>query len=203
MVETPTTDCTIHKCQIYQSWERRLVSKVSLTSEFSVIDNICESSFVWPSVQALCVPVIFRPLCARTHAGVPTIIRMWVTWGTKNWESVVIFYAHFSFLNSKNWAQQNSDVLKACCLAHEGKRFYARWHSVFILALISCSAKVKERVELYVYSSSRSPWPVLGWTLPLLSHRFLCAVLHSANGTNWALYIWLSCVRSSVRHSKQ
>jgi len=32
----------------------------------------------------------------------------------------------------------------------------------------SSSAKVKERVELYVYSSSGSSWPVLGWNLPYL-----------------------------------
>jgi hypothetical protein len=30
------------------------------------------------------------------------------------------------------------------------------------------SAKVKERVELYLYSPSGPSWPVLGWTLPLL-----------------------------------
>ena len=30
------------------------------------------------------------------------------------------------------------------------------------------SANVKERVELYLYSSSGPLWPVLGWTLPLL-----------------------------------
>ena len=29
------------------------------------------------------------------------------------------------------------------------------------------SAKVKERVELYLYSPSGPLWPVLGWTLPL------------------------------------
>jgi len=29
------------------------------------------------------------------------------------------------------------------------------------------SAKVKERVELYLNSPSGSLWPVLGWTLPL------------------------------------
>jgi hypothetical protein len=29
------------------------------------------------------------------------------------------------------------------------------------------SAEVKERVELYLYSTSGSSWPVLGWTLPL------------------------------------
>jgi len=28
------------------------------------------------------------------------------------------------------------------------------------------SAKVKERVELYIYSLSGPSWPVLGWTLP-------------------------------------
>jgi len=30
------------------------------------------------------------------------------------------------------------------------------------------SAKVKERVELYLYSTSRPSWPVLGWTLPIV-----------------------------------
>jgi len=29
------------------------------------------------------------------------------------------------------------------------------------------SAKVKERVELYLYSPSGPSWPVLGWTLHL------------------------------------
>jgi hypothetical protein len=29
------------------------------------------------------------------------------------------------------------------------------------------SAEIKERVELYLYSSSRPSWPVLVWTLPL------------------------------------
>jgi hypothetical protein len=29
------------------------------------------------------------------------------------------------------------------------------------------SAEDEERVELYLYTSSRSSWPVLGWTLPL------------------------------------
>ena len=29
------------------------------------------------------------------------------------------------------------------------------------------SAEVKERVELYLYSTSGPSWPVLGWTLPL------------------------------------
>jgi hypothetical protein len=30
------------------------------------------------------------------------------------------------------------------------------------------SAEVKERVELYLYSSSGSSWPVIAWTLPSL-----------------------------------
>jgi hypothetical protein len=30
------------------------------------------------------------------------------------------------------------------------------------------SAKVNERIEVYLYSPSGSSWPVLGWTLPLL-----------------------------------
>jgi hypothetical protein len=31
-----------------------------------------------------------------------------------------------------------------------------------------CSAEVKERVELYLYSCSGLSWPVIGWPLPLL-----------------------------------
>ena len=31
-------------------------------------------------------------------------------------------------------------------------------------------AEVKERVELYLYSPSRPSWPVLGWTLALLTY---------------------------------
>ena len=34
------------------------------------------------------------------------------------------------------------------------------------------SAEVKERVELYLVSSSGLSWPVLGWTLPLLCTKF-------------------------------
>jgi hypothetical protein len=30
-------------------------------------------------------------------------------------------------------------------------------------------AEVKERVELYLYSPSGTPWPVLGWTLPFFT----------------------------------
>jgi hypothetical protein len=29
-----------------------------------------------------------------------------------------------------------------------------------------CSAKIKERVELYLYSPFRPSWPAVGWTLP-------------------------------------
>ena len=32
---------------------------------------------------------------------------------------------------------------------------------------LSSSAEVKERVELYLYSSSGPSWPVIGWNLPL------------------------------------
>jgi hypothetical protein len=34
-----------------------------------------------------------------------------------------------------------------------------------------CSAEVKERVELYPYSTSGPPLPVLGWNLPRISPR--------------------------------
>jgi len=29
------------------------------------------------------------------------------------------------------------------------------------------SAEVKERIELYLYSTSGPSWPILGWTVPL------------------------------------
>jgi hypothetical protein len=52
------------------------------------------------------------------------------------------------------------------------------------------SAKVKEKVELYLYSPSGPLWPVLGWTLPWLylysrtSKSLLCLgqVWHWSNG---------------------
>jgi hypothetical protein len=34
-----------------------------------------------------------------------------------------------------------------------------------------CSADVKDRVELYLFSPSGSPWPVLGWYLPFTFNR--------------------------------
>ena len=46
------------------------------------------------------------------------------------------------------------------------------------------SAKVKERVELYLYSPFGPLWPVLGWTLP-----FTCTGC-------WP--VWTSCVKSII-----
>ena len=43
------------------------------------------------------------------------------------------------------------------------------------------SAEVKERVKLYIYSPSRSSWPVLGRTLPLPFH-FIHGIAH---GQDW------------------
>jgi len=39
------------------------------------------------------------------------------------------------------------------------------------------SAEVKERVELYLYSTSGPSWPVIGWILPLSLH--LCNIVRS------------------------
>jgi hypothetical protein len=36
---------------------------------------------------------------------------------------------------------------------------------------LTCGVEVKERVELYLYSSSRPSWPVMGWTLHFLYHN--------------------------------
>jgi len=49
------------------------------------------------------------------------------------------------------------------------------------------SAEVKERVELYLYSTSGLSWPVIGWTLPLPYHELCLDMV-----TDWA-------VRSYVR----
>ena len=40
------------------------------------------------------------------------------------------------------------------------------------------SAEVKERVELYLYSTSGPSWPVLGWTLPLPLHSKVSRFQH-------------------------
>jgi hypothetical protein len=39
------------------------------------------------------------------------------------------------------------------------------------------SAEVKERVELYLYTTSGPSWPVLGWTLPLPLTKLLKATV--------------------------
>jgi len=38
------------------------------------------------------------------------------------------------------------------------------WHAIY--STPPSSAKVKERIELNLYSPSGLSWPVLGWTLP-------------------------------------
>ena len=36
------------------------------------------------------------------------------------------------------------------------------------------SAEVKERIDLYIYSTSGSSWPITGWTIPLPLPDWLC-----------------------------
>jgi len=46
----------------------------------------------------------------------------------------------------------------------------------------SCT-KAKERVELYLYSTFGSSWPVTGWTLPLLELTCgICEVVRTSDG---------------------
>ena len=54
------------------------------------------------------------------------------------------------------------------------------------------SAKVKERVELYLYSPSRPSWPVLGWNFLYFSLlcNFLVCFLWEDNITVWVWIIW-------------
>ena len=54
------------------------------------------------------------------------------------------------------------------------------------------SAKVKERVELYVYSPSESSWPVLGWPLSLLLQYIWMHITLSLYYIAWQLNTWLS-----------
>jgi len=42
------------------------------------------------------------------------------------------------------------------------------------------SVRVKERVELYLYSTSGRSWPVKGWTVPLPIH-FYCPCCYNSN----------------------
>jgi hypothetical protein len=54
------------------------------------------------------------------------------------------------------------------------------------------SVEVKERVLLYVYSPSGPLWPVLGWTLPLLSVLFYC-IRHTEKYTGKIIHI-ITCM---------
>jgi len=55
-----------------------------------------------------------------------------------------------------------------------GRGFY-RWHP--------SSAEVKERVQLYLYSSFGSTWPVIGWTSPLIYwHRLKQHLIYWSRG---------------------
>jgi len=51
------------------------------------------------------------------------------------------------------------------------------WH----LPATPSSNKVKERVELYLYSHSGPSWPVLGWTLPLPLALFMILMATSVS----------------------
>jgi len=56
------------------------------------------------------------------------------------------------------------------------------------------SAKIKERVELYLYSLSGTLWPVLGWTLPLLLPSN--TITDSGNCMFWTHSRWQKLQRS-------
>ena len=60
----------------------------------------------------------------------------------------------------------------------------------------SSSAKVKERIELNVYSSSVSSWPVLGWNLPYLlfvSQKWLVLACNTEQMFTIVTYLLLTC----------
>ena len=77
-------------------------------------------------------------------------------------------------------------------------------------------AKVKERVEQYLYSPSVNSWPVTGWTLPLPFYRVYvtynltvsycchsyCCVIHKISYTMCS-YVYLSLYRVSHDHLPQ
>ena len=49
----------------------------------------------------------------------------------------------------------------------------------------SYSAEVRERVELYLYPSSTSSWPVLGWILPFISYIITVLLTDSIGSECW------------------
>ena len=68
----------------------------------------------------------------------------------------------------------------------------------------TCSAEVKETIDLYLYSTSRPSWPVLGWTVPfplplqgcllcyMLSDRGLCeGPITRTEESYWVWCVWV------------
>jgi len=69
-------------------------------------------------------------------------------------------------------------------LLHDGYRVSfpgLKWPGCGVDHRPPSSAKVKERVALYLYSPSGPSWPVLGWTLPLCSYKYLLISGEEAN----------------------
>jgi hypothetical protein len=81
------------------------------------------------------------------------------------------------------------------CLLYNGNRVFAgsktvvawRWPAT------PSSTQVKERVQLYLYSTCGSSWLVIGWSLPFLLYT---------NRSNWYVYIWLRSERHVIRMTK-
>jgi hypothetical protein len=63
------------------------------------------------------------------------------------------------------------------------------------------SAKVKERVELYLYSPPGPSWPVLVWTLPLLFylHIYIYMYIYFCDASTW--FRLMACYWASRSHS--
>ena len=59
---------------------------------------------------------------------------------------------------------------------------------------LPCSAEVKERVELYLYSPSETFWPVLGWTLPLPYHfiSLICWIFAKMSLRTFHFMSWMT-----------
>ena len=72
------------------------------------------------------------------------------------------------------------------------------------------SADVKERVELYLYSTSESSWPVLGWPLPLLKYQISWKSFHwepscsmrAGGHTRTYIHTYIHTDKESARHDE-
>jgi len=103
---------------------------------------------------------LYEPLLCRIHAFVDEIIVVYtgsdLLWAGQSWDRIPVGANFSTPLQTGPWAHPASYTMVT--------RFYpgVKWPGHGVDHPPPYSAKVKDRVELYIYSTTGPSWPVLG-----------------------------------------